>query len=96
MKAAKVDANQGEIVQALRGIGCSVQPLHTVGKGCPDLLVGFKGLNVALEVKQGEAKRNDLTPDQVKWHDNWRGQVAVVCSVEEATGLMWKLVGDCR
>jgi hypothetical protein len=52
-RAAKVDANQREVVAALRGAGASVQLLHAVGEGCPDLLVGYKGLTMLLEVKDG-------------------------------------------
>jgi hypothetical protein len=90
MRAPKIDANQPEIVAALREAGCTVQLLHMVGRGCPDLLVGKMddslgiNVNLLLEVKSDEAKRNDLTPDQKKWHDSWRGQVTVVCSVNEA------------
>jgi hypothetical protein len=84
--AAKVDANQSEIVEALRKVGCTVQPLHTVGRGCPDLLASRDGLNYLLEVKDGSKPPSDrkLTPEQVIWHDAWRGQVAVVCNVKEA------------
>jgi hypothetical protein len=32
MKAAKVDANQSEIVECFRKLGFSVQTLHTVGQ----------------------------------------------------------------
>lgn len=92
MRASKTDANQTEIVEALRQIGCSVQLLHMVGKGCPDLLVGTMDnslgitVNLLLEVKDGSKppSARKLTPDQVKWHDGWRGQVTVVCSVDEA------------
>ena len=42
-RAARVDRNQAEIVVALRAGGASVQPLHAVGKGVPDLLVGWRG-----------------------------------------------------
>jgi hypothetical protein len=38
-RAAKVDANHGEIVKALRSAGCGVLDLSAVGNGCPDLLV---------------------------------------------------------
>jgi len=41
MKAARTDANQSEIVAGLRAIGATVQPLHAVGKGCPDLMVAI-------------------------------------------------------
>lgn len=86
MRAAKVDANQSDVVAALRQVGCSVQLLHMVGKGCPDLLVGRAGLNVLIECKDGSKppSARKLTPDQEIWHDNWRGQVTVVCSVHEA------------
>ncbi|WP_116328100.1 hypothetical protein [Cupriavidus phytorum] len=85
-RAAKVDANQAEIVEALRKIGATVQPLHAVGQGCPDLLVGWRGMNTILELKDGRKppSARKLTEDQEKWHANWRGQVAVVETVEQA------------
>jgi hypothetical protein len=85
-RAAKVDRNQSEIVDALRAIGCTVQPLHSVGKGCPDLLIGYGGKNLLLEIKDGNkpACARKLTSDQVVWHQAWKGSVIVVCSVEEA------------
>lgn len=86
MRAAKVDANQSAIVSALRKIGATVQPLHTVGKGCPDLLIGLRGMNLLLEVKDGSKppSAQKLTADQVAWHRDWCGQVEVVNSVEQA------------
>jgi len=85
-RQARVDANQAEIVEALRKIGASVQPLHAVGQGCPDLLVGWRGIVSLLEVKDGSKppSARKLTEDQVKWHAEWRGQVAVVENVEQA------------
>lgn len=86
-RAAKVDRNQAEIVGALRAVGASVQPLHSVGQGCPDLLVGFRGQCFAIEVKDGllPPSARKLTAAQVEWHGAWRGHVAVVTSAEEAT-----------
>jgi hypothetical protein len=86
MRAAKVDDNQKEIVKALRNLGCSVQHLHNVGAGCPDLLVGYKGFNILLEVKDGNKSpsQQKLTPDQIIWHRDWRGHVDVVNSSEQA------------
>lgn len=92
--AAKVDTNQPEIVRALRKVGCSVQSLSAVGRGCPDLLVGRAGAAYLLEVKDDGHRRNrdphaseieqQLTPMQLDWHRTWRGHVAVVHSAEEA------------
>lgn len=86
MRAAKIDANQPEIVAALRKIGCTVQILSSVGKGCPDILVGYRGRNFLLEIKDGakSVSAQKLTPDQVEWHDLWNGQVNVVNCVDQA------------
>jgi hypothetical protein len=86
-RAAKVDRNQAEIVEALRAVGCSVQPLHTVGNGCPDLLVGKAGRNVLIECKDGlkPPSARVLTDDQQEWHLDWRGDpVRVVETIEQA------------
>ena len=84
--APKTDENQPEIVQALRDAGCSVQSLSFVGKGCPDLLVGRDGRNFLLEVKWplGTPSHRALTPDQAKWHREWRGAIHVVYSALDA------------
>ena len=87
MTYKRVDDNQSKIVKALRAEGWSVTHLHSVGKGCPDLLVGLNKngvkYNFLLEVKDG-SKSWKLTPDQVIWHYNWQGQVDVVTSPENA------------
>lgn len=89
-KAARTDGNQAAIVKALREAGASVQILAAVGQGCPDLLVGhtWRGdlFNDLMEVKDPSKPKADqcLTPDQVKWHAEWKGQKAVVYTVEDA------------
>lgn len=90
MRAAKIDANQNEIVEALRKIGCSVQILSSVGKGCPDILVGKNGINYLIEIKDGNKPKSaqKLTPDQVEWHEKWNGSVVVVSSAEMAIELV--------
>lgn len=86
MKAARIDANQPEIVKALRDMGCSVQHLHKVGQGCPDLLVGISGTNHLIEVKDGKKPPSErkLRPTQEKWHGEWLGRVQVVESIDDA------------
>ena len=85
-RASAVDANQASIVAALRAVGASVQLLHKVGGGCPDLLVGHRGTNHIFEVKDGSLPPSGrrLNARQVKWHGEWRGHVVVVESVEDA------------
>jgi hypothetical protein len=84
--AARVDANQPGIVAGLRAAGCTVALAHAVGRGFPDLVVGYRGCTYLLEVKDGDKppSARKLTPAQVDWHAAWRGHVAVVCTLAEA------------
>ena len=90
-RAAKVDRNQPEIVEALRKAGCRVQPLHMVGKGCPDILAARGGRLVLMEIKDGAKppSARKLTADEQAWHDLWAdvrtaGALVVVASADEA------------
>ena len=85
-RRAKVDANQAEIVAALRRVGASVLDLSSVGGGCPDIQAGYKNVNYNMEIKDGDKyeSQRKLTPAQVAWHRDWRGQVCVVETVDEA------------
>ena len=85
--AARVDRNHEEIVKTLRAAGATVQSLAAVGQGVPDLLVGFRGQTLLIEVKdakQPPSKRR-LTEDQIRWHGAWRGgPLAVVDGIDAA------------
>ena len=89
----KVDANHKAIVEGLRSLGASVQSIAAVGRGCPDLLVGWRKRNVILEVKDGQKfpSQRKLTIAEEEWQRGWRGQVNTVHSLEEAIGV---LTGD--
>lgn len=92
-RAARTDANQSEIVTALRAIpGLRVQSLAAIGSGCPDLLVGYRGKNFLMEVKDGHKPPGQrlLTRAEIEWHLAWTGcgQVAVVETVEQALELI--------
>jgi hypothetical protein len=80
----KPDANQSEIIGALRAAGASVTILAGVGRGCPDLLVGIRDHNLLMEIKNLEGRGNRLTTEQEAWIKAWKGQVAIVTSIDEA------------
>ena len=91
--AAKIDKNQPEIVSGLEDVGASVKSLAAVGGGVHDLLVGFRGVNYLLEVKNPDTEVKAfregnnaaaLTPDQKKFHFFWQGQGAIVWSLDDA------------
>jgi hypothetical protein len=83
--AKQRDANEAEIVAALEAVGATVERLDTP----VDLLVGYRGRNFLLEVKaplgpRGGRSAGRYTDDQAEWHRSWRGQRAVVRSVDDA------------
>lgn len=89
-RAARVDENQGQIVDALRKCGAFVRVV-TQGDGIPDLLVAYNGYTILMEVKDGNkppsARR--LTEAEQKFFDEWKGgMLAVVESVEDALNLL--------
>lgn len=88
-RAAKVDANQAEIVAALKSSGCGVVSLASLGDGVLDLLVHepfYPWRTVLMEVKDGEkppsARR--LTPAQQKFWAEWKGPKYLVNNIDEA------------
>ena len=72
-KSVKRDHNHGEIAAALEAAGAWVQDLSSVGGGCPDMIVKFRGSLYWVEVKNRESKngryyRHDgLLDSQVDW-----------------------------
>jgi hypothetical protein len=72
--AARVDANQAAIVQALRDAGAYVWII-----GLPvDLLVGYKDRTLLIEVKTTSKKR--LTGLQATFFEKWTG--GTLCRVD--------------
>lgn len=85
-RAARIDENQNRIVKALRRCGFSVAITSQVGRGFPDIVVGSRGRNFLLEIKDGEKipSKQKLTDDERQFHEAWEGQIDTVKSVDEA------------
>lgn len=84
--AARIDANQNDIVKALRKAGAVVR-IITQGDGIPDLLVAFQGRTILMELKDGDKppSARKLTEAEQLFFDNWTGgPLFIVTSVEEA------------
>ena len=89
----RTDANHTPVIEALRGIGAFVQSLAAIGCGCPDLLVGYRGRWVLMEIKDGEQipSKRDLTDDEKRWHksaERGGGQIVIVYSADDARNAM--------
>lgn len=84
-KKARVDANQKEIVQQLRKLDISVLHTHQLGKGAPDLILGYRNDNFMIELKDGNKTKSQqkLTPDEVEFQEKWQGNYAVCNSLEQ-------------
>jgi len=77
----RIDTVQPGIVKALRDLGASVAVTSSLGRGFPDLVVGWRGRNTLLECKTGNA---NLTGDEADFQMRWAGQITIVRTVEEA------------
>lgn len=87
-RAARVDNNHAEIVQAFKDCGYEVLSLASLGQGVPDLLVCYSspewsGPVELVEVKNGAKppSKRRLTEDQKGFHDRW--PVSVVTSASD-------------
>ena len=77
-RAARVDANQRQIIEALRAAGAYVWII-----GLPvDLLVGYKNHTMLMEIKAGPKKR--LTALQQDFFKKWGGGTLVRVDGPEA------------
>ncbi len=85
-RAARVDANQEEIVKLLEGtFCCSVQAGHD------DILVGYKGKTSWYEIKNPEHAANKEGKVyesckkfiQKKLQEEWKGHYKIVTTIEE-------------
>lgn len=80
----RVDANQAEIIAALRRIGYSVLSLTKMGNGCPDLLASRAKQNLLLEVK---SDRGELRESQSDFAKTWNAPVYVVRNADDVLAL---------
>jgi hypothetical protein len=83
-RAARTDATQAAIIEALKRAGVSVE---VIGKPV-DLLICCRGVTALMECKSmrptSEGGSNGLTKDQVEFIARWPGTVHIVRSPEQA------------
>jgi Holliday junction resolvase len=89
-RANRIDANQNDIVDALREAGAVVR-IISQGDGIPDLLVGYNGFTILMEVKDGDKvpSKRQLTEAEQKFFDEWEGGLLVIVNnVQEAIDML--------
>lgn len=100
MRARKVDRNHAELRKDCEDIGISWLPIAPEHGGEPDALLGWLGENRLVEVKppfgpKGGKSGKELRPEQVEWHQAWRGHpVAVVRTIGDIVALFREEMAD--
>lgn len=91
--AKRVDDNQTDIVNAFRSLGATVLILSSVGKGCPDIMIGIFGKNYLIEIKDGKKppSARKLTEAEAEFHQKWKGQVDIITSLDDVLNFMKKI-----
>jgi Holliday junction resolvase len=82
--AKKVDLNHKEVVEKFRELGASVFDASGVGRGFPDIVVGYNGQTVLVEIKSGERKR--FSEAQLKFMAEWKG--SAVTRINDVEGVI--------
>ena len=84
IRAARVDANQPEIVKTFRKIGWYVLIISQLKNGC-DILVSKGGRTIAVEIKDGSksASKQKLTPGEEKFREEWQGEYRLITCVDD-------------
>ena len=80
-EAARVDANQGEIVAGLRKLGISIEIIEEP----LDCLGWWRGEYFLLEIKTPGGR---LTKAQVEFINRWPGRIHIAESLQEAIELI--------
>ena len=86
MYARRTDANHSRIIATLRKAGCTVLDMSRLGAGAPDIAIGYGGLTLLAEIKDGNKtpSQRKLTPTEKGWHDTWTGGVRLILSEDDA------------
>ncbi len=82
---ARTDYNQKLIVEQLRKLGVSVAITSMMGKGFPDLVLGYQNRNFLVELKDGAKPKSQkgLTMDEAKFFTTWKGSVCKCENIDE-------------
>ena len=91
MRAKRIDGNQNEVVKNLRKVpGVTVAITSMVGGGFPDIVVGYRGENLLIELKDPSQPKSarKLTKPEQKFHDTWMGSYYVCETATEILELL--------
>lgn len=87
---ARKDSNHKEVVAMFRELGATVLDTAQLGSGAPDIIVGYNGKNVLVEIKDGSLppSKRKLTEDEMQFHAMWKGHIVVINDLKEVIELI--------
>lgn len=87
MYAKRTDVNQRIIVETFRSMGATVIDTSSLGKGFPDLVVGYRNQTLLVEIKKDNKAK--FTVQQLEFLTKWNGgTVARIENQEQAIKLL--------
>lgn len=88
-RAARIDANQNEIVKEFRRCGWYVLIISQL-KNCCDIIVSKDGQTIAVEIKDGSKppSQQKLSSGELKFKDEWKGAYALITSIDDINALI--------
>lgn len=83
-RAARIDANQPEIVKEFRKLGWYVLIISQL-KNCCDIIVSKSGRTIAVEIKDGAKppSAQKLTEGELKFKEEWQGEYRLINCIED-------------
>lgn len=95
-RAARIDDNQREVVEAFRALGCSVLHTHQLGHGAPDIIIALHNETVSIEIKDGTKplSQRGLTPDEIEFHKTWKGRIEIVENVHDVELIVKSIIDN--
>ena len=87
-RAARIDANQPEIVKAFRSLGWYVLIISQL-KNCCDIIVSKSGMTIAVEIKDGskQLSQQKLSSGELKFKNEWQGEYRLINCVDDVVSL---------
>lgn len=84
LRAARVDANQPEIVKCFRSLGWYVLIISQL-KNCCDIIVSKNGRTIAIEIKDGDKppSQQKLSTGEIKFQNLWQGEYQLVKCIDD-------------
>jgi Holliday junction resolvase len=89
-KYGRTDDNQTNLVKVMRDLGASVAITSSTHGGFTDTVVGYGGVSVLVEIKDGSKVLSDrqFTPKQVDFHRDFKGAITVIETFSQAVALV--------